>query len=49
MSDMPGRAWENVSVDFYGPTPSGTKLLVFIDEYSRYVVVKEVELFATRR
>lgn len=43
MSPMPDGPWENLSIDYYGPTPSGTKLFVLLDEYSRYVIVREVE------
>ena len=42
MSSMPDGPWERVDIDFWGPTPSNTDLLVVIDEYSRFVVVEEV-------
>ena len=42
MSMMPNAPFEEVSVDFYGPTPSNTELLVLIDDYSRFVIVKEL-------
>jgi hypothetical protein len=35
--------WDRVSIVFYGPTPSNTQLLVLTDEYSKYVIVKEIE------
>ena len=42
MSDMPSGPWERLSMDFWGPTPSNTDLLIIIDEYSRYALVEEV-------
>ena len=42
MSTMPHGPWENLSIDFYSPTPSHTKLMVLTDEFSRFVIVKEV-------
>ncbi len=41
MSNMPNGPFEEVSTDFYGPTPSNTKLLVLIDDYSRFAIVRE--------
>jgi hypothetical protein len=40
MSNLPNRAWSEVSVDFYGPFPSASYLLVIVDYYSRYPVVE---------
>ena len=40
MSKMPDSAWLELAVDFYGPLPSGEKLLVLVDEYSRFPIVK---------
>ncbi len=42
MSPLPRGPWLNLSLDFCGPLPSGDYLLVLIDEYSRYPVVKIV-------
>ena len=42
MSDMPEKAWENLSADFCGPLPTGEYLFVIIDEHSRYPVVEIV-------
>jgi hypothetical protein len=42
MSSMPNGPWEQVDIDFYGPTPDQTDLLVLIDQYSRFVLVEEV-------
>ena len=39
-SDLPRGPWLNLSIDFYGPLPSGQYLLVMIDEYSRFPVVE---------
>ena len=36
MSEMPGRPWEKVSMDFYGPFQNCVYLLVVTDDYSRY-------------
>ncbi|KAL0154000.1 hypothetical protein M9458_050664, partial [Cirrhinus mrigala] len=40
MSELPEAPWHNLSADFYGPLPSGEYLLVVIDDYMRYPVVK---------
>ena len=40
MSELPTNIWENLSVDFCGPFPSGYYLMVIIDEYSRYPIVE---------
>ena len=42
MSDLPSGPWQNLSMDFCGPLPSGEYLLVIIDEFSRYPVVEIV-------
>ena len=40
MSNLPRGPWEEICVDFWGPTPDGTYAVVFIDEYSRYPIVE---------
>lgn len=40
MSDLPDAPWTALSMDFYGPFPNGSYLLVVMDEYSRYPVVE---------
>ncbi|KAI7789539.1 hypothetical protein IRJ41_010502 [Triplophysa rosa] len=40
MSPLPEAPWHNVSADFYGPLPSGEYLLVIVDDYTRYPVIK---------
>ena len=40
MSELPAGAWQNLSLDFCGPLPTGEILLVIQDEYSRYPVVE---------
>ena len=40
MSDMPKKAWENLSADFCGPLPTGEYLFVILDEHSRYPVCR---------
>ena len=36
MTELPQAPWQQLSVDFCGPLPSGDMLFVVIDEYSRY-------------
>ena len=43
MSKMPEKAWENLSMDFCGPLPSGDYLMVIVDEFSRYPVVEIIK------
>ena len=43
MSEMPPGPWQNLSIDFCGPLPTGEHLMVVIDEYSRYPVVEYCE------
>ena len=43
MSNMPIGAWSELSADFHGPLLCGTYLLVVMDEYSRYPIVKSVK------
>lgn len=38
-SDLPTAPWCEISADFHGPLPSGEKLLVILDEYSRFPIV----------
>ena len=40
MSELPKRPWSEVSMDFCGPFPSGSYLMVIVDDYSRYPVVE---------
>lgn len=40
LSDMPNEPWENTSVDFCGPLPSGDDLFMITDEFSSYPVVE---------
>ena len=42
MSILPGGVWQEVSVDFWGPTPDGDYVLLLVDEYSRYPVAELV-------
>lgn len=48
MSELPGSALENLSMDFCGPLPSGKYLFVIIDEYTRYPIVEVVRSFAAK-
>ena len=38
-SPLPTAPWSEISIDFHGPVPSGEKLFVVVDEYSRYPMV----------
>ena len=38
-SPLPTAPWAEISTDFHGPLPSGEKLFVIIDEYSRFPMV----------
>ena len=40
-SDLPSSPWEIVAIDFYS-VENGSQLLLIIDEYSRYAIVREV-------
>ena len=40
MTVLPDRPWQAISMDFYGPLPSGHYLLVVMDDYSRFPEVK---------
>ena len=42
MTEMPDGPWQNLSIDFYGPTPSLTMLLVLLCDYSRFALVEEL-------
>ena len=39
-SDLPKAVWSQIAIDFYGPVPSGEKLLVTTDMYSRFPLVE---------
>ena len=42
MTELPPAPWQQLSIDFCGPLPSGDMLFVVIDEYSRYPEVEIV-------
>ena len=42
LSPLPGRPWQKIAMDFWGPLPSGQYLQVMIDEYTRYPEVEFV-------
>ena len=42
MTELPERPWQNISLDFSGPYPSGEYLLIVVDDYSRYPVAELV-------
>ena len=43
MTQLPKEPWCELAADFYGPLPSGDYLLVIIDEYSRFPIVRIVK------
>ncbi|CAF1483776.1 unnamed protein product [Didymodactylos carnosus] len=45
-SELPSSPWQLIALHFYGSTDSGTYLLVIIDEYSRFVIIQEVNTTA---
>ena len=48
MSEMPSGPWEELSIDFYGPLSNGKYLLVLVDDYSRYPIVKVINSTAAK-
>ena len=44
MSNLPNAVWSEIAIDFYGPTPTGEKLLVIIDLYSRFPLVEAMKV-----
>lgn len=43
LSPTPRNAWDKISMDFCGPYPNGNYLMVVIDDYSRYPVIKTIK------
>ena len=41
-SSLPMKPWDEVSMDFCGPFPTGEYFMVVIDDYSRYPVVEKL-------
>ncbi|GFO01889.1 transposon ty3-g Gag-Pol polyprotein, partial [Plakobranchus ocellatus] len=48
MSPLPKRPWDELSVDFAGPFPTGEHLLIVIDDYSRFPEVEIVNSTSAR-
>ncbi|GFO17917.1 transposon ty3-g Gag-Pol polyprotein [Plakobranchus ocellatus] len=48
MSPLPKRLWDELSVDFAGPFPTGEYLLIVIDDYSRFPEVEIVNSTSPR-
>ncbi|CAF1407206.1 unnamed protein product, partial [Didymodactylos carnosus] len=46
-SELPSGPWQLIALDFYGPTESGTYLLLIIGEYSRFIIIHEVNTTAS--
>lgn len=39
-TELPERAWQKLALDFMGPAPSGEKIFVVVDYFSRYFEIK---------
>lgn len=48
MTKLPDGPWEMLATDFFGPLSNGIYLLVLIDLYSRYPVVKKIKSTAAK-
>ena len=48
MSKLPDGPWEELSIDFYGPLKNGKYLMVIIDDYSRYPLIKLITSTAAK-
>ncbi|CAF1283076.1 unnamed protein product [Didymodactylos carnosus] len=46
-SELSSSPWQLIALDFYGATDSGTYLLLITDEYSRFVIIHEVNTIAS--
>ena len=46
-SPLPEQPWEEIAIDIFGPLPSGEKLLVIIDLYSRFPIIEIVKTTTT--
>ena len=44
-TEMPDKAWSKLHVDFNGPYPTGESLMVLIDAYSKFPIVKILKSF----
>ena len=40
MTELPTSPWEIIAADFYGPLPTGEKILAIIDLYSKFPIVE---------
>ncbi len=49
MSVLPDYPWQKVSMDFFGPLPTGHSLLVVRDDYSRYPEVDVISSTSARQ
>ena len=45
---MPNTKWTDVAIAFMGPLPSGDYLLVVVDLFSRFMVVKVTKRITTQ-
>ena len=48
MAKLPTHVWSKVSVDFYGPLPSGDYILAVMDDYSRFPKIEIVHSTSAR-
>ena len=44
LSKLPQNSWIDISIDFYGPLENGNKLLVIIDNFSRFLFVETMKV-----
>ncbi|XP_064469786.1 uncharacterized protein K02A2.6-like [Ornithodoros turicata] len=49
MTKLPEGPWQNLALDFAGPFPDGQYLLVLVDEYSRFPVIRTLKSLDTDR
>ena len=47
-SELPPSPWYEISLDFYEPLPSGDKLFVLTDLYSRFPLIEFMKSTATQ-
>ena len=41
-TELPDGPWQHIALDFIGPFPTGEQILVIVDYYSRYFLVKVI-------
>ena len=48
-TELPEGPWQDLAMDFLGPFPTGEQLLVIIDYYSRYFLIKIMKTTTTEK